>query len=371
MSIKISSARHIQRSRGEYTGSIIPFGYRKDKEKKGRFVIKEDEAEVVEKIFFLFGEGKSYSEIARELNRLQILSPKGKLWGYQTVRGIIANEVYLGRMVQGARCSKEEDITIVEHTHEAIITPEMFEKARCQKEKISFHQEKREDTEEYLFKGLLKAANSGLTLCKTCYRKQRGQVLVKAYRSPKAFDSNGTPYKLIMIREEVLLSVVKKILLQYISVLEDTESRLCQDTMQKKQQQNIRCMEGEVQALKKKIARKKELLSDSYQDLADGILEPTDYKRLQKEYKEDIIRLEKESGECEKKLTEFMRLVNMENPYISVLKEFGMSQKITKDLLRMLITEIIVINSREIRIIFSFEDEFQNLCALAGEVTQK
>ncbi len=369
LSKKISSARHVQRVRGEFTGSVVPFGYKKDHQRKGKFVVNEDEAAVVRQIFRLFGEGGSYSEIARELNRLRIPSPQGKLWRYQSIRGIIANEVYLGRMIQGKRCSREPDVVTVENTHDAIITEDLFEKAQSQREKISFHREKSErqkavEEEKYLFQGMLKAANSGLTLCKTCYRKQAGQVLVKAYRSPKAFDKEGNPYKMVMIREEVLLSIVKKVLFQYISVLEDTRMVLSQEAIQESCQSKIRRMERDLQTLYKEVTRKKELLSDSYQDLADGILEPLDYKRIQKQYKEEVVCLEQKIRECEKRLTDYKQLVKLENPYIAVLMKFGKSQEITRELLSLLVLEIVVISSREIQIVFSFEDEFRSLCTV-------
>lgn len=369
LSQKVSSARHVQRGRGEFTGSVVPFGYKKDQQRKGRFVVNEDEAAVVRQIFRMFGEGGSYSEIARELNRLRIPSPQGKLWRYQTIRGIIANEVYLGRMIQGKRCNREPDVVTVENTHDAIITEDLFEKVKRQKDKISFHRENGErqkaaDEEIYLFQGMLKAANSGLTLCKTCYRKQAGQVLVKAYRSPKALDKEGNPYKLVMIREEVLLSIVKKVLFQYISVLEDTRMVLSRETIQASCQRKIRRMEGDLQALYKEVTRKKELLSDSYQDLADGILEPLDYKRVQKQYKEEVVRLEQKIRESAKGLTGYKQLVKLANPYIAVLMEFGKSQEITRELLSLLVSEIVVISSREIQIVFSFEDEFRSLCTV-------
>lgn len=372
LSQKVSSARHVQRGRGEFTGSVVPFGYKKDQQRKGRFVVNEDEAAVVRQIFRMFGEGESYSEIARELNRLRIPSPQGKLWRYQSIRGIIANEVYLGKMIQGKRCSREPDVVTVENTHDAIITEDLFEKVQSQREKISFHRGNGEspkvvDEEIYLFQGMLKAANSGLTLCKTCYRKQAGQVLVKAYRSPKAFDKEGNPYKLVMIREEVLLSIVKKVLFQYISVLEDTRMALSQETVQASCQRKNGRMERELQALYKEVTRKKELLSDSYQDLADGILEAQDYKRIQKQYKEDVVRLEQRIREREKEITDYRQLVKLENPYIAVLMKFGKSQEITRELLSLLVTEIVVISSREIQIVFSFEDEFRSLCTVVEE----
>ena len=140
-----------------------------------------------------------------------------------------------------------------------------------------------------------------------------------------------------------------------------------QDAVQKSHQRKIKRMEGEEQALYKEVMRKKELLSDSYQDMVDGILEPLDYKKIQKQYKEDIVHLEQKIQESQKGLNEYKQLVKLENPYISVLKEFGRSQKLTRDVLSLLVSEIIVISSKEVQIVFSFEDEFRNLCALAEE----
>ena len=164
-----------------------------------------------------------------------------------------------------------------------------------------------------------------------------------------------------MIREEVLLSVIKKVLFQYFLVLEDT---LSQEAIQKSCQRKIKHIDGELQVLYKEITQKKELLSDRYQDLVDGILDPLDYKRIQKQYKEDIIHLEEKIQESEKGLAEYKQLVKMKNPHISLLLKFGKSQKITKDLLSLFVSKIVVISSREVQIIFSFEDEFRSLCAL-------
>lgn len=47
--------------------------------------------------------------------------------------------------------------------------------------------------------------------------------------------------------------------------------------------------------------------------------------------------------------------------------EFGKSQEITRELLSLLVSEIVVISSREIQIVFSFEDEFRSLCTVVEE----
>lgn len=360
LSGKISSARHIQRSRGEYTGSGVPYGYVRDAKKKGRFVVKEEEAAVVRKIFDMLGEGSSYSEIAGELNRMQIPSPKGKMWRYQSIREMTANEVYLGKMVQGKRCMAGQDIAVVENAHEAIITEETFARAKAHREKISFHRNCVK--EEFLFQGMLKAANSGLTLSKTRYWKQNGQLMVKAYRSPKASDKTGGDLKIITIREEVLTSAVKKLLCQYLAVLEDARLFLRQESIQRENDTRLKHMENALQNLQKEMNRKKELLSDSYQDMAESLLTPQDFKQIQKQYKEDIVKLQGRAKEKEKEVEDYRHLTGLENPYIFLLEKFGKSQKITKDLLAMLIAKIVVQGSTEIQIHFSFEDEFRNLC---------
>lgn len=68
-----------------------------DKDKFGKLVIVEEEAEVVRYIFNSFLEGQSVREIAESLTEAKIPTVKGKeIWSSGTVRNMLRNEKYCG-----------------------------------------------------------------------------------------------------------------------------------------------------------------------------------------------------------------------------------------------------------------------------------
>jgi len=72
----------------------------------GLLRIKENEAEIVQRIFIAFADGESPRQIAKALNSEDIKGPRGKGWTDSTIRGhakrgtgIINNKLYIGRFV--------------------------------------------------------------------------------------------------------------------------------------------------------------------------------------------------------------------------------------------------------------------------------
>lgn len=126
LSKKIQSAKRIQRHKGEFTGGITPYGYKRDMNHKGHLIIDEETAPTVKKIFEWIAEGCSYSWVAKELNRLPVESPKKGLWSYQTIKTMVKKRVYLGALIQGENCVEKKDIVVIKNAHEAIIAEELF-----------------------------------------------------------------------------------------------------------------------------------------------------------------------------------------------------------------------------------------------------
>lgn len=367
LSEKISSARSMQRSRGEFTGSRVPYGYIRDGKQKGKFLIDNENAKNVNLIFDLIANGFSYSEVARKLNQLNIPSPRGGLWGYQSIKVITSNEVYLGKMVQGKSCITDREIVSIDNAHEPIIKKEVFDKVIKQKEKLSFQRSPTKHDHLYLFEGLLIAANSGKRLYRTYYTKKKGNEIVKAYRSPKTYDVNGVPYKLIMIREETLIETVKKVILHYLKLLNVIESFLKQENIIQYHKQRRNRLEKEIHGKKKGLERRKEILAGAYMDMVEGLIDHDEYKKYSTKYHQDIVQIEREILEIEKKAEAYKRNIDLENPFIVWLKDFAQTETVSKELLHMLIEKIIVLDSKEIDIHFTFADEFLNLQEIVKE----
>ena len=134
---------------GWYIGSIAPYGYEKTtvfEGKRERYTLKivEDEAEAVRRIFDMYvNEDMGMTNIAHRLNAEGFKTRKGGLWSTATIKSILINEHYMGKVVWDKRknvnivedgeISKSrptrKDFHIFDGQHPAIIDDELFAKA--------------------------------------------------------------------------------------------------------------------------------------------------------------------------------------------------------------------------------------------------
>lgn len=363
LGVKISGARQMQRQRGEFTGSLVPYGFWRDPLKKGHFLIHENTAETVRLIFHLMYEGNSYSSIARHLNLIGIPSPKGVLWNYVTIKNILQNRAYIGEMVQGQN-SKESKIIVKQEAHAAIIDKELFETiqkyiANVENKEIQRRlccQSKKKKDRAYLFNGYLYSDGS-IPFTKVHYFKNNGKVLVKAYKTSRVFNEKGNYHQLIQVREEVILDTFKKTLHIYLSALAAMDDYMNQDKARD-------YYDNKIHRLEKEWNMKKQTLSDAYINMVDGVIKPENYFSLRDQYISDITAIEMDINEKKRLSSKQANITLLQNPFIKQLKEIGKDYHITKDLITLLIEKIIVRSSKDIEFVFKFADEFCCLEAL-------
>lgn len=157
--------RRLQRGRlesvkeGKYVGNKPPYGYvRKKLEKEKGYTLEphSEQADIVKLIFQLYTKGEQQSSgdykrlgvslIVRKLNELKIPTVNGGDWVPSTVRDILSNPVYIGkirwnsrpqvkkmidgRMVKERPRAKEKDMILVDGLHKAIIDNNTFNLAQ-------------------------------------------------------------------------------------------------------------------------------------------------------------------------------------------------------------------------------------------------
>ena len=113
----VRSAFKAKKEKGAFTGSFAPYGYQKDPNNHNHLIPDEEAAEVVRFIFQTYLNGTGIADICLILNRKEVLPPaeyknsKGfrysqvsqkiqSIWTYPTVRGMLSNETYIGKVVQ-------------------------------------------------------------------------------------------------------------------------------------------------------------------------------------------------------------------------------------------------------------------------------
>lgn len=134
---------------GYFIGSIPPYGYDKDwimdgRKKRPTLKINEREAEAVRLIFDLYvNQDMGLQNIAHQLNGLGYKTRKGNLWNSATLKDILENVHYIGKIkwnwrktvnvVEDGEISKvrpkSKEYYIFDGKHPAIISEELFERA--------------------------------------------------------------------------------------------------------------------------------------------------------------------------------------------------------------------------------------------------
>jgi DNA invertase Pin-like site-specific DNA recombinase len=97
ISERVAEVERAKAQAGRPHGGPAPYGYRYAGN-RGGLTVEPGEAAVVKRIFAAFSSGQSMTAIARSLHQDGIPTRKGRYWRTSTVRGILGNPVYVGRI---------------------------------------------------------------------------------------------------------------------------------------------------------------------------------------------------------------------------------------------------------------------------------
>lgn len=165
---------------GGWNGGFAPYGYQLV---NGKLFIAEDEAEVIRRIFEMYVvENVGTCSIASALNfdgTCKKVRQNGTLpfWSNGTIKRIIDNPVYKGKIAFGRRVQKKvkgsknkyqtittENYILSEGQHESIISEELWEKAHAKRLKNKIDRGGNPFAAKHLLAGLLKCPECGRSL---------------------------------------------------------------------------------------------------------------------------------------------------------------------------------------------------------------
>ncbi len=229
-----------------------------------------------------------------------------KPWGIETVKTILRSQVYLGHMVQGRRRSEfyagrpdrllpKSEWTIVENTHEAIISQEEFDavQALCEAKNKEYHAR----LGKYDYLGKSENILKGLVYCGDCGRpmvqyKQvvKGKKVTYHYMCPNyaaMLDKSGCFYK--FFREEILLDTLSQLIGKEVEQAVDAvqlAERLPAST-----EGQVAARATELRRLSLELERAQSRKKSAMQDFLAGTLTWTEHERLKGCFAEEIERL--------------------------------------------------------------------------------
>ena len=316
---KIRAVMRSKGNAGEHLCTNPPYGYRKYPDDKKKWIVDEEAAAVVKKIFDLCIAGKGPMQIAKALTADKVLTVKayyakrdGKAmpdnlyrWDYKSIAGILERPEYTGCTVNFKTYSKShklkkrlqnapENYRIFPNTQPAIIEEQVFERVQ------ELRANKRRPTKtgrQGLFSGLLYCADCGekLYFCTTnSFTPKQEHYVCSNYKS-----NTGT-CSAHFIREETLkLFVLQRIFDVTAMFFDDIQSfqNMVYQQRFEEAEKAVKRQKKELEQARKRIAELDRIFKRIYEDDINGTISHERFLKLSSEYEAE-----------QKELTEFVKV---------------------------------------------------------------
>lgn len=387
VSKRITTAFENCMERGSVLGNA-PYGYDRVKNDNGyQLVIDEPAAEIVRRIFRMAKEGMSHRAIAGELTRSGVRTPEGyrktgiasvskgeplSEWKNGTISQILSNEAYIGNLLQGKtkrclyqgldkrRVSKEEWI-VHENAHEPIISKALFDEVRNvvskNKEKKSFAAREDLPLTADKYKGILKCSVCGEDMPResAIIYSENGDVRQYYYRCRHGHlpveEREGKSK--VMISEEQLDLLVFASVQKAVRELAPDKKKLM-NTLE----QSLQPVDVKLQEKIEDLIKQKECLeydgSLTYGSYVKGEITREELRLTNEKQAEQVKNLEKRILQAEKDYRSFLRKKKEQKQFVNALLSVKEKSVVTPELIRMLISEIVLTPERCMEIKYRF-----------------
>ena len=385
---KVKASRKEKWEQGSYTGGVPPYGYRAEwiGDKKCLF-IEETTSDIVKKIFQLFLSGKNRKEIVQWLYENRVARPAeyhktGNIyfrdgeqpvqWSKETVKMILTNPVYMGCLVQGRTCGKDYmmrsrhdidsgDWSVKEHTHEAVISEDMFFEAAARFEKSSVYCNKKGyskavPVEEDIFADVLFCGDCGSKMTRITAIKQfssKDRVRTYSYNCPKKDRIDGEKCVTKSITLASLTDIVKEAIRQEFSLSAMRPKELVESNKREAEAQKEE-WNRQLLHIQKRIENVKKLGSEQYLKYRMGEMDEESFRREKEDNDKTTLLLQKKSADIAERLKKIDFETAQKNHFLRTLVKGSEKTELTSEAVRTLIHRIEVYPDHRVKVIFAF-----------------
>ena len=352
-----------------------PYGYIKDPNDPKHWIVDDEAAQVVRRVYSMTLEGFGTEQIAAQLEKDDVLTPraywltkgikrpgKGKQqpptkWNSSTITKILSLQEYCGDILNFKTYSKSyknkkridndrENWVVFQNVHEAIIERAVYEQVQQKRGKI--RKRRTNNGEHNMFSGLLVCADCGSNLH---FHFNQGNPEIKYFNCSNYKGNRGTctstHYVRVDFLEEVVLGEIRR-LTKFASLYEDEFVKAVIGHSQQAEQTDRKLKEKELRTL---LARDEELdglFERIYEDNVSGKLSDDRFAKMSRRYedeqKELSEKIKKLRSEIEKQSSRSMTT----DMFIGLVRKYTRARKLTPRMLNELVEKIEVFNAEKI-----------------------
>ena len=352
-----------------------PYGYIKDPENPKRWIVDEEAARVVRRIYRMTLEGVGTEQIAAKLEEEGILTPRaywhskginrpGKVkdlppthWNSSSVIKMLSVQEYCGDILNFKTYSKSyknkkrlendrENWAIFKDVHEPIIERAVFEQVQQKRGKMRKRQAK--DGERSMFSGLLVCADCGSNLH---FHFNQGNPEIKYFNCSNYKGNRGTcgstHYVRVDFLEQVVLGEIRR-LTKYAGLYEDDFLKEVIGHSRQAEETERRLKEKELKSL---LARDDELdglFERIYEDNVSGKLSDDRFAKMSRRYEEEQKELSEKIKKLRSEIEKQSSRAASTDMFVSIVRKYTRARKLTQRMLNELVEKIEVYNAEKI-----------------------
>ena len=352
-----------------------PYGYKKDPDDPKRWIVDEEAAQVVRRVFRMTLDGYGTEQIATIFSEEKILTPiaywrekgvnrpgKSKLrgpymWNSSTITHILPLQEYCGDILNFKTYSKSyknkkrlandrENWVIFQDVHEPIIERAVFEQVQQKRGKI--RKRRTHEGERNMFSGLLVCADCGHNLH---FHFNQGNPDIKYFNCSNYKGNRGsctsTHYVRVDFLEQVVLGEIRR-LTKFSSQFEDEFVKAVIGHSQQAEATDRKLKEKELKALQARDEELDGLFERIYEDNVSGRLSDDRFARMSRRYEEEQKELAEKIKALRAEIDKQSSQVMTTDMFIALVRKYTRARKLTPRMLNELIEKIEVFNAEKV-----------------------
>ncbi|WP_138304863.1 MULTISPECIES: DUF4368 domain-containing protein [Eubacteriales] len=391
---KIRSTFQSKGKSGKHLTGTVIYGYLWN-EARDQWLVDPEAADVVKRIFAMTIEGYGPYQIASKLKEEKVLIPSAYLarhgegvnknktfkdvygWGSSTICNILEKREYLGHTInfktrkhfkdKKSHYVPEDEWTIFENTHEAIIDQQTFDLVQ----KIRGNVRRYPDGwgEAAPLTGLLYCADCGgkMYVHRTNNGKRISQYTCSQYSKVPVGKLCTTQHR---INEDVVLSLVSEMLKAIAEYAKHDRAefvRVVQEAQSSQQTAEVKKQRTRLATAKQRVSELEVLLCKIYEDNILGKLSDSRYATLDAQYEKEQSELTVEISDLEKAIKSYEKHEKDADRFIALIDKYENFDKLTIAMLNEFIEKILVHErdrkgsiqtTQEVEIYFNFVGRF-------------
>ena len=363
---KIRAVFKAKGNSGKHLTTNPPFGYKKDPNDKDKWIIDEEAATTVRRIFQMYVDGYRISEIGHKLTEEKVETPilyymnRGiktnarseypEIWDLMSIKYILSQTAYAGHTVNFQTAVKsyktkkqirlpKEDWIIYRNTQEPIIDEKTFETVQ-QMRKVKRARTKY--NEPNMFSGLLYCADCGnhLTIQRVARNRKMDNYSCATYRKKK---KGLCSCHRILVSD--LETIVKEDLQKVCEYVLFHEKEFTDEYLSGSKKETEKFQSKTKAELKRLSDRQEEIgriIRKLYEDNVNGRITDERFDFLAKSYEDENIDLKAKIQELQNALASSLQNEEKLSKFLKIVKSYTEIEELTPEILNSFIEKIYI-----------------------------